>query len=72
MLGDGAVAVHPSDERYAPIVGKLCEIVQQHRRLIPIIMMNTPIQIDQAQKSRARMISTTIRWPSEAASRCTT
>jgi valyl-tRNA synthetase len=23
MLGDGAVAVHPSDERYAPIVGKL-------------------------------------------------
>ena len=24
MLGDGAVAVHPSDERYAPIVGKLC------------------------------------------------
>ena len=26
MLGDGAVAVHPSDERYAPIVGQLCEI----------------------------------------------
>ena len=26
MLGDGAVAVHPSDERYASIVGKLCEI----------------------------------------------
>ncbi|MEM7524094.1 MAG: class I tRNA ligase family protein, partial [Pseudomonadota bacterium] len=24
MLGDGAVAVHPSDERYAPIVGQLC------------------------------------------------
>jgi valyl-tRNA synthetase len=22
MLGDGAVAVHPSDERYAPIVGQ--------------------------------------------------
>jgi valyl-tRNA synthetase len=21
MLGDGAVAVHPSDERYAPIIG---------------------------------------------------
>jgi valyl-tRNA synthetase len=40
MLGDGAVAVHPSDERYAPIVGKLCEIPvgpQAHRRLIPII-----------------------------------
>src|SRR3546814_1079513 len=26
MLGDGAVAVHPADARYAPIVGKLCEI----------------------------------------------
>jgi valyl-tRNA synthetase len=40
MLGDGAVAVHPSDERYAPIVGKLCEIPvgpKEYRRLIPII-----------------------------------
>ncbi|MGI3168080.1 valine--tRNA ligase [Pseudooceanicola sp. C21-150M6] len=40
MLGDGAVAVHPSDERYKPIVGKLCEIPvgpKEHRRLIPII-----------------------------------
>ena len=40
MLGDGAVAVHPSDERYAPIVGHLCEIPvgpKDHRRLIPII-----------------------------------
>ena len=40
MLGDGAVAVHPEDERYAPIVGKLCEIPvgpKEHRRLIPII-----------------------------------
>ncbi|MFD3190250.1 valine--tRNA ligase [Sedimentitalea sp. HM32M-2] len=40
MLGDGAVAVHPSDERYAPIVGKLCEIPvgpKEHRRMIPII-----------------------------------
>ncbi len=26
MLGDGAVAVHPSDTRYAAIVGHLCEI----------------------------------------------
>ncbi len=26
MLGDGAVAVHPDDERYRPIVGKFCEI----------------------------------------------
>ena len=40
MLGDGAVAVHPSDERYAPIIGKLCEIPvgpKDQRRLIPII-----------------------------------
>ncbi len=45
MLGDGAVAVHPSDERYAPIVGKLCEIPvgpAEHRRLIPIITDEYP------------------------------
>ena len=45
MLGDGAVAVHPSDERYAPIVGKLCEIPvgpKEHRRLIPIIADDYP------------------------------
>ena len=40
MLGDGAVAVHPDDKRYRPIVGKYCEIPvgpKEHRRLIPII-----------------------------------
>ncbi|MCB5409249.1 valine--tRNA ligase [Pseudogemmobacter faecipullorum] len=40
MLGDGAVAVHPSDERYAAIVGKYCEIPvgpEEFRRHIPII-----------------------------------
>ncbi len=40
MLGDGAVAVHKDDERYAPIVGQLCEIPvgpKAQRRLIPII-----------------------------------
>ena len=45
MLGDGAVAVHPSDERYAPIIGKLCEIPvgpAEHRRLIPIITDEYP------------------------------
>ncbi|WP_390910327.1 valine--tRNA ligase [Pseudosulfitobacter sp. SM2401] len=45
MLGDGAVAVHPSDERYAPIVGKLCEIPvgpKELRRLIPIITDEYP------------------------------
>ena len=41
MLGDGAVAVHPSDARYVPIVGKmvylpLCD------RLIPIITDEYP------------------------------
>ncbi|WP_299588317.1 valine--tRNA ligase [uncultured Tateyamaria sp.] len=45
MLGDGAVAVHPSDDRYAPIIGKLCEIPvgpKEHRRLIPIITDEYP------------------------------
>jgi valyl-tRNA synthetase len=45
MLGDGAVAVHPEDERYRPIVGKLCEIPvgpKEHRRLIPIITDEHP------------------------------
>ncbi|WP_419808347.1 valine--tRNA ligase [Sphingomonas sp.] len=45
MLGDGAVAVHPGDERYRPIVGMLCEIPvgpKEHRRLIPIITDDYP------------------------------
>lgn len=45
MLGDGAVAVHPDDERYRPIVGKLCEIPvgpKAGRRLIPIITDEYP------------------------------
>ncbi|MBY4636989.1 valine--tRNA ligase [Sphingopyxis sp. XHP0097] len=45
MLGDGAVAVHPGDERYRPIVGKYCEIPvgpKEHRRLIPIITDDYP------------------------------
>ena len=45
MLGDGAVAVHPKDERYAPIVGQLCEIPvgpKKHRRQIPIITDEYP------------------------------
>ena len=45
MLGDGAVAVHPSDERYTAIIGKLCEIPvgpAEHRRLIPIITDDYP------------------------------
>ncbi|APG46584.1 valine--tRNA ligase [Phaeobacter porticola] len=45
MLGDGAVAVHLSDERYAPIVGMLCEIPvgpKAQRRLIPIITDEYP------------------------------
>ena len=45
MLGDGAIAVHPSDERYAPIVGKLVEIPvgpKEHRRQIPIITDEYP------------------------------
>ena len=45
MLGDGAVAVHPDDERYTSIVGALCEIPvgpKEHRRLIPIITDEYP------------------------------
>ncbi len=45
MLGDGAVAVHPTDERYATIIGKLCEIPvgpKEHRRMIPIITDEYP------------------------------
>ena len=45
MLGDGAIAVNPKDERYAPIVGKLCEIPvgpKDQRRLIPIIVDDYP------------------------------
>ncbi len=45
MLGDGAVAVHPSDERYKPIVGKLVQIPvgpKEHRRYIPIITDEYP------------------------------
>ncbi|MEO6434126.1 MAG: valine--tRNA ligase [Sphingomicrobium sp.] len=45
MLGDGAVAVHPDDERYRPIVGKYCEIPvgpKSQRRLIPIITDDYP------------------------------
>lgn len=45
MLGDGAIAVHPDDERYAPLVGKLCEIPvgpAELRRRIPIIADEHP------------------------------
>ena len=45
MLGDGAVAVHPSDERYKSIVGKLVQIPvgpKEHRRYIPIITDEYP------------------------------
>ncbi len=45
MLGDGAVAVHPDDQRYARIVGKLVEIPvgpKEYRRLIPIITDEYP------------------------------
>lgn len=41
MLGDGAVAVHPDDERYAPIVGKMVHLPLANR-LIPIITDEYP------------------------------
>ncbi len=41
MLGDGAVAVHPSDTRYAAIVGKMVQLPLCDR-LIPIITDEYP------------------------------
>jgi valyl-tRNA synthetase len=41
MLGDGAVAVHPSDSRYAPIVGKRC-LLPLADRYIPIVADDYP------------------------------
>ncbi len=41
MLGDGAVAVHPSDARYAPIVGKMVHLPLCDRQ-IPIITDEYP------------------------------
>ena len=41
MLGDGAVAVHPDDARYAPIVGRKC-ILPLAERAIPIIADEYP------------------------------
>ncbi|WP_409431920.1 valine--tRNA ligase [Litorimonas sp. RW-G-Af-16] len=41
MLGDGAVAVHPDDERYKPIVGKMVRLPLADR-LIPIITDEYP------------------------------
>ena len=41
MLGDGAVAVHPSDTRYAPIVGRMVHLPLCDR-LIPIITDDYP------------------------------
>jgi valyl-tRNA synthetase len=41
MLGDGAVAVHPDDERYKPLVGQLVRLPLANR-LIPIIADEYP------------------------------
>jgi len=41
MLGDGAVAVHPSDKRYAPIVGKRV-LLPLANRYIPVITDEYP------------------------------
>ena len=41
MLGDGAVAVHPSDERYQPILGRMVHLPLCDR-LIPIISDEYP------------------------------
>ena len=45
MLGDGAIAVNPKDQRYSSIIGKYCEIPvgpKKDRRWIPIIADEYP------------------------------
>ena len=45
MLGDGAIAVNPKDQRYTSIIGKYCEIPvgpKKDRRWIPIISDEYP------------------------------
>ena len=45
MLGDGAIAVNPKDQRYSAIIGKYCEIPvgpKKDRRWIPIIADEYP------------------------------
>ena len=45
MLGDGAIAVNPKDQRYSSIIGKYCEIPvgpKKDRRWIPIISDEYP------------------------------
>ena len=45
MLGDGAIAVNPKDQRYSAIIGKYCEIPvgpKKDRRWIPIISDEYP------------------------------
>ncbi|MDG1155780.1 MAG: valine--tRNA ligase [Paracoccaceae bacterium] len=45
MLGDGAIAVNPKDQRYTSIIGKYCEIPvgpKKNRRWIPIISDEYP------------------------------
>ena len=45
MLGDGAIAVNPNDQRYSSIIGKYCEIPvgpKKDRRWIPIISDEYP------------------------------
>ena len=45
MLGDGAIAVNPKDQRYSSIIGKYCEIPvgpKKDRRWVPIISDEYP------------------------------
>ena len=77
MLGDGAVAVHPDDERYRPIVGKLLRDPgraegasaadpDHHRRL-----SRPAISARARSRSPAGTTSTTMASRSATACRCT-
>ena len=63
MLGDTAVAVHPEDERYKDLVGKLCRSCRWSAAASRSSATNTPIRRPAAARSRSprRTTSTTSR-----------
>ena len=71
MLGDGAVAVHPDDERYKKFVGRMVRLPIADR-LIPIIadhLSRTRRRAPARSRSPAHTTSTTSRSPPATACR---
>ena len=74
LLGDGAVAVHPGESAYAPIVGLLCEIPvgpkgtsAAHPDHPPTSTLTRTFGSGAVKIHRGAMTSTTTVWPSVAA-----